>query len=326
MNARGSEKLKKACCFRLGVKKPFHFRCTFWKPSHFPTELEMHTEALSWRTFRFGKAVCGCRFEVDSDELMVTIFSNDRLSDEMRRRLVTRINTSYGLTEDISGFLSLARKIPALRSATQNLAGMRMSCPESIFEIAVISLLLQNTTVQRSSQMMRNLLDFYGKVVNFDGVTLRCFFAPEDLLDVTEEALREKCRLGYRAKYLPAFAKFFSEVDDDELRALGRDTVLSRLQSIKGVGPYTANIVASHALRDKGVVALDVWNTKIAGVAFLGREDASAEEVSVELHRILPGLAGLALLYLIEYKYYKNPVAPLAPYMKSGQRGLDKHC
>lgn len=326
MDKRKAEKLKKVCCLRLNVKNPFHFRCTFWKPSHFPTDLEMHTETTSWRTFRFGRTACGGRFEVEGDQVIVTVFSDQRLSAETRKRLVTRINASYGLTEDISGFLSQARKVPVLRSAARNLAGMRMSCPESIFEIAVISLLLQNTTVKRSSQMMRNLLDLYGKVVTFDGVTLRCFFSPEDLLGVTEEELREKCRLGYRAKYLPAFSKFFSEVDDDELRALGRDAVLSRLQSIKGVGPYTANIVASHALRDKAVVALDVWNTKIAGSAFLGREDASSEEVTAELQRVMPGVAGLALLYLIEHKYYRNPVAPLASKMKQGRRGLAKAC
>ncbi|MGH3869989.1 MAG: hypothetical protein ACRDSR_00490 [Pseudonocardiaceae bacterium] len=39
----------------------------------------------------------------------------------------------------------------------------------TLFEIAIISLLLQNATVARTTQMMTNLLDHYGRVVTFDG-------------------------------------------------------------------------------------------------------------------------------------------------------------
>jgi len=305
------QKLKKVDSYLLPVRRPFNFRLTFWKPSHFSTELERHTATLSWRTFRFGKIICGVRFKMSTDGLIATVFTNSIWSNEIRVKLLTRIKFAYGLNEDITSFLYRARKIPALRKAANRLKGMRMSCPESVFEISIISLLLQNTTISRSTQMMRNLLERYGKIVSFDDVVLKCFFAPKDLCNVTEDDLRRECRLGYRAKYLPAITKFFLDVDDDGLRSLNRQNVLSKLKSIKGIGPYTANIIASHALRDPNAAALDGWNTKIAAKVFLDREDVTANEMCAEIQRIIPGFAGLALLYLTEYNYLDKPVSPI---------------
>lgn len=298
---------------RLDVREPFHFRCTIWKPSHFPTGLEAHTQTVSWRTFRFGETICGVRLEMKSSQLEAAVSATPSWTSAVKDRLVRRLEAAYGLREDIGSFLTQAARVPALAEPVGVLAGMRMSCPESLFEIAVISLLLQNTTIHRSTQMMRNLLTRYGKQVVFDDVTLQCFFSPEEILNVSEDELRAECRLGYRAKYLPAFAGFFSAMDDDDLREQPREHVLEALQSIKGVGPYTAGVVASHALRDPAAVGLDVWNTKLAGRAFLGREDANSTEVRAALEKTVPGNAGLALLYLVEHQYLANPLVPLLP-------------
>jgi 3-methyladenine DNA glycosylase/8-oxoguanine DNA glycosylase len=167
------------------------------------------------------------------------------------------------LTENIKPFLKIARQVKEMRPILKAFTGMRISCPESLFEIAIVSLLLQNTTIKRSIQMMTNLLNRYGDLVLFDDITLRIFFSPRHMLAVSEDELRKECRLGYRAKYLPEFAKFFSECDDDGLRDLNATTLMSTIENIKGVGPYTSGIIASHALRAPNALALDVWNTKL---------------------------------------------------------------
>jgi len=303
--------LKKKETIRLPIQKPFHFRCTLWKPSHFSTDLEQHTATRTWRTFRFGAELFGVRFDKRDDYLLLHIFSKNKLSDESRARLIRRIETAYGLSEDLSEFYKAARTLPALVRPIRALKGMRISCPESIFEIAIISLLLQNTTIQRSTQMTRNVLQRFGRSVSFDGRTLWCFPSPADLAGVPEDILRTECRLGYRAKYLPAFAQFFLANDDDALRELKREEVILTLQSIKGVGPYTAGVIASHALRDPDALALDVWNTKLAGKAFFGRENIKPDHVRKFLQRQVPGHAGLALLYLVESEYLKSPMTTL---------------
>ena len=225
---------------RLEVTEPFHFRCTLWKPSHFSTGLEVHTQSVSWRTFRFDSTFCGIRFEMSCGQLQASVFVRGPWNDKMSERLVRRIETAYGLKENLTPFLAQASQIQALADPIRVLAGMRMSCPESLFEIAVVSLLLQNTTIQRSTQMMGNILTKYGHRVEFNDITLWCFFSPTDIVNISEEEFRIECRLGYRAKYLSAFARFFTNINDDELREMPQERVLEALQTIKGVGPYTA--------------------------------------------------------------------------------------
>jgi 3-methyladenine DNA glycosylase/8-oxoguanine DNA glycosylase len=138
------------------------------------------------------------------------------------------------------------------------------------------------------------------------------------MLNVTEQELRDVCRLGYRAKYLPAFANYFGKHDPDSLMELNRESIMAELQSIKGVGPYTAGVIASHALRDTEAVGLDTWNRKIVAKALLGLDDADPDVVLAKLKKLFPGYPGTALMYLVENEYINSPVVSLI-YDKSGE-------
>jgi 3-methyladenine DNA glycosylase/8-oxoguanine DNA glycosylase len=156
--------------------------------------------------------------------------------------------------------------------------------------------------------MMRNLLDHHGHQVEFDGVVLRTFFTPQEVMHVPEETFRNIDRLGYRAKYIGRFSEFFAErgdllVLDEHLR--------SDFLRLKGVGPYTAAIVDSHASRDPAALGLDVWNRKILAKRLLGCDDASPELVRSVCDELFPGFAGLAALYIIEHAFLDKPVGPL---------------
>jgi hypothetical protein len=107
-------------------------------------------------------------------------------------------------------------------------------------------------------------LDFM-PVAEFNGVMLKAFFTPEEITGVGEAAFRERDRLGYRAKYIGRFAEFFTEHDPDEVDHASKAELMTEFQTIKGVGPYTAAIIASHAVRDPSALGLDVWNRKLSG-------------------------------------------------------------
>lgn len=295
----------------LDHARPFDFRHTFWKPSHFRTDLECHSQDASWRTFNIDGTLCGVRFDLSPARVRATVFSSSPLSPAVLRKIRTRLVHAYGLHEDIRPFLHLAKQVPAMRTPLRRLSGMRMSCPENVFEISIISLLLQNTTVARSTQMMRSLLTHYGHRVRFDGHDLMCFFAPHDIVHVSERELRERCRLGYRAKYFPLFAAYFSTHDSDRFLKLSRDHFFEELQSIRGVGPYTAGIIESHAFRRTDSVGLDSWNRKIVAKALLGKVDAPAARVLAKLTKQFPNYEGTALMYLVEDEFVDTPVVPL---------------
>jgi 3-methyladenine DNA glycosylase/8-oxoguanine DNA glycosylase len=300
--------LKQVCVLTFRTSAPFDFRHTLWKPSHFPTELEVHTDSVSWRTFRLGDACFGIRFEMDGSRLMATIHCNQALGDAARTHLQRRIRHAYGVDEDLGPFIDLASRVDQMRDALAALNGMRQSCPENLFEISIISLLLQNATIHRSTQMMSNLLSNYGRIVQFDGVVLRAFFTPQEVMDVPEERFRTIDRLGYRAKYIARFAEFFA--DRSEALVLC-PKLRSDFLEIKGVGPYTAAIVDSHASRDPSALGLDVWNRKILAQRLLGVADADPQDVQDVCSKLFPGYEGLAALYLVEHSYLERPMGPL---------------
>jgi 3-methyladenine DNA glycosylase/8-oxoguanine DNA glycosylase len=297
---------------RMPTAAGYNFRLSIWKPSHFFTGLELHTSNTTWRTFRFGKFYFGVRLRKASRrEIEVNIYGNRTLPPTVRDALFKRLANGYGFNDDLRRFNQMV-SASKFKRPLQPMRGMRISCPESFFEITILSLLLQNTTIRRTTQMFRSLMIDYGSIVRFDGVTLRLFFAPEDLLKVAEGQLRERNRLGYRAKYLPEFARFFSEWDKPLDRGTeGRATLIQELQSIKGIGPYSANVIASSALRDTRAVPLDVWNVRLLSKALFDKDSRDADRVLRRLGRLFPEYEGLAALYFLENAYLHNPMAPL---------------
>jgi hypothetical protein len=139
---------------------------------------------------------------------------------------------------------------------------------------------------------------------------LRAFFSPCELADVPEQEFRERDRLGYRAKFIGRYAEFFA-ANGAELRSASGDQLVSEFQRIKGVGPYTAAVIASHASRDPSALAIDVWNRKLLAQHLMGRADAPPEEVMAVCHAMFPGYEGLATLYIVEHCHLSRPVAPL---------------
>lgn len=297
---------------QIEPSRPFDFRHTFWKPSHFHTGLERHSPTRSWRTFRVGSQLAGITaYMTQGAVLQLDVYSDDAWTSRHSDMLRSHVVHAYGLHEELGPFVALASANDAMRRPLELFSGMRQSCPENLFEIAIISLVLQNATIARTTQMMNNLLTHYGHVVSYDDVTLRAFFTPSEIAHATEEQLREVDRLGYRAKYIGRFAEFFLENDPETFAATDRDSLVRRFQSIKGVGPYTAAIIAGHAIRDHSALGLDVWNRKIFSRKILGLEDADPDTVRSEMSRMFPGWEGLAGLYLVEEEYLASPASPL---------------
>lgn len=303
--------LKERFSVKIKPIKPFNYLYTFWKPSHFYTGLEEHTKTCTWRTFRISKELLvGARIKDENDFVELTVFSNIELSDEDKKNIIQRVIFSYGLYEKSD--IKIKKEYPLkLRKLMRKFKGMKISCPESLYEMSIISLVLQNATINRTIQMFSNLLDNYGKVVKFDDKELKIFFSPEEMLKVPEEELKEVCRLGYRKKYIVPYSEFFYNNSDEFLMRLTKEELLSKLQEIKGVGTYTSNVLASHVLRSKADVGLDCWNTKIFAKYLFDDEGLSIEKLYDLLENNYGDDMGIICTYIIEEEYENKPANPL---------------
>lgn len=297
---------------KIKVTQPFNFLYTLWKPSHFYTGLEVHSGKYSWRTFRLSQELfSAAKMSYSDSTFVVEIFANNNLSNEIFAQLCTHIVHSYGLDEPYDVPEADFSKHEYVRGFFEKLKGTRISCPENIFEISIVSLLLQNTNISRTTSMFKKLVESYGCLVTFDDIVLYSFFSPEDILAVSEDELKQKCRLGYRAKYIKNYADFFSRNKEAKLRELSRESLLSLLETIKGVGPYTSNVVASHALRDTEAIPFDSWNRKILALRLYNLDSSDTAQLKKRIISDFGKYSGLIAMYIIENEHIDAPVVPL---------------
>jgi 3-methyladenine DNA glycosylase/8-oxoguanine DNA glycosylase len=294
------------------ITEPFNFRYSLWKPSHFYTGLEAHSLTHSYRTFRLAQDVYTAIESYEQEGIIhIKIYANSFLPEDMIQSLYHQFIYSYGIQEAYTIPKWVIEKYEPTKEIIKRFYGTRISCPESLFEIAVVSLLLQNTTITRTVQMFKNLIEQYGKVVQFNNIALFSFYTPEELLLVTERELKKYCRLGYRAKYIINYAQYFTCNKSLQAEGMDKKTLLSNLQTIKGVGPYTATVITSSALRDTSAIPLDSWNRKILSKVIYQQDSIDKQNLYDMLIKDFENYAGLVSLYVIENEYKDDPVVPL---------------
>ena len=300
----------------LPTTAPFNFRLSLWKPSHFPSRLEWHSATETWRTLRLmsGRPVAVClTSRREGTGVEAQIWAHDKVSVAETSEIEARLRVGYGLDVDLAPFYGAVITDSVMASGPiTRLYGMRPSCPETLFEILVISLLLQNTTVARSAKMLDTVCQAFGDEVSAGGHLLSVFADPRRVAATSESFLREQCRIGYRAKYLVPLAEAFASgsISDAEIAALDTADAETRLRTIPGVGPYSARVALA---RYGGTqIALDVWNTKILSDFLFEKPDASAEEVRAEADRRWGRHQALGALYVVEDRYMSAPLSPIA--------------
>ncbi|MEK7550328.1 MAG: hypothetical protein AAB535_00880 [Patescibacteria group bacterium] len=295
---------------------PFNFKYTVYKPSHFPTRLEESDEASEafYRTYRLNEdKILGLKMsdlekKQGESGIFLEVYSANELDRKDLGYLENHVNGAYGLKEDINEFYEYVKSDEELNVIIDNLRGMRNSCFETLFEILNISSILQNTTVKRSEQMMKNMLSSFGERVIYDGKELYTFYTPEDILNSSEERLRE-LKVGYRAKFLMEIARRFLQNPDlgEKLKTMNFEDAKETLMEIKGVGPYSARIALFQYLRRPHEINFDSWKRKIFSKFFFGNEGEVVEKVEKEVRERWGNYGGYAGLYVIEDLYVKNP-------------------
>ena len=293
-------------------KAPFNFDATVHKPSHFPAPIEHYLESIYWQTMRFGSKVLGLKMEnkgtIENPAIRLTFFSEARLMKKETDTIVKEIQWRFDLDGDLSEFSDRVKHDNLLGPVLQKWQGMHVSCGNSLYELLVISIVLQNATVRRTVQMMEALLDKYGTKVKFDGKELYAFWEPERLERATEQELRE-LKVGYRAKYLKKTSEDFVNgvVDEFKLRQMSMEEAKKELDKLYGVGPASASILLFEALHHYDTIEkIGPWEQKIYSHLLFNKELIPAETILQEIHKRYGKWKTLAMHYIFEDLFWKR--------------------
>jgi len=239
-----STKLKLLKSIKISPTKPFDFDSTFHKPDHFTSGDNLWEKGIRWQTWNWQGEKLGIKFinrgTTANPLVEIKIYTKKKYSKDFIDSLVDETKYLYNLDFDLKPFYQKFKNDKILGPIIKKWRGMRSGHSSSLYEYLIIGIVLQNATVRRSRHMFQVLLETYGSLLEFDGKKLWCFWDEGGLSKVTEEDLRA-LKVGYRAKTIKKMDEQFANglINEEELREQERETQMSALLNLYGVGPAT---------------------------------------------------------------------------------------
>jgi DNA-3-methyladenine glycosylase II len=168
--------------------------------------------------------------DADALHLRTTGASEEAALPQVRRML--------GLDVDAAAWVALGEREPLVGALQREFPGFHTATFPSPYEAAVGGIVTQRTTMRQAAAIRRRLSESHGTVI--DGIHV--LPAPARMLEV--DAVQ-----GLPASKVPwlhgvARAALDGRLDAERLRAMPQDQALAELQSLPGIGGWTA----AHAL------------------------------------------------------------------------------
>lgn len=308
-------KLRKNIECLLFPTPPFSFDPTFHKPDHFPSSDTKWESGIRWQTMLWRGKPLGLKFvrqgTVTQPKIFLTVFSECILSDEFINSLKGEIIYRYDLESDLTEFSTLFRKDSQLGPILQKWPGMRVMSPQSLYEFLIIGIVLQNCTVKRSVMMMQTLFKQFGKKLEFDGLTLYCFWNPKELLKSTEDHLRS-LKVGYRAKSFLRISEPFAykDIDELDLRTKSKEEQQKSLLNLFGVGPATVGYILFEVFKHLDEFDhISPWEQKIYSNLFFGADldrPIPVQKLLTVINKCYGKYSRLAVHYIWEDLWWKR--------------------
>jgi N-glycosylase/DNA lyase len=287
---------------------PFHFDGTFHKPSHFPDKLDCWSLGKYWQAMRLGKRLFGLKIENKEPKIEVSVFYDGVIGNNEIETVKQEIIWRFDLNADLTEFNLLAKSDKRFYPIFKKWLGMRISCGENLYELLIISVVLQNATVKRTVQMMEALLGNYGAKLEFDGKEIFAIWLPQDLNEVSEQDLRN-LKIGYRAKFIKRLSQDFVEgkVDEYKIRGLDKEDAKKELMKLYGVGPETARILLFEVCHHYDTFDhIAPWQQKIYSQLFYQQPMVATDKIRDDIQKQYGKYSMLAVHYIWEDIFWRR--------------------
>ena len=156
------------------------------------------------------------------------------------RELRAKIGRMFQLGLDLTDFHDRARSSPAHDWVVDAGFG-RLLCGSTLFEDVVKIITTTNTMWRQTVRMNELLVEKYGRRTRSGA---HAFPIPEDVAKVSEEELKEQCRLGYRAKSVALLSRGMADgsIDVSAISDPSQSTgeLFKSYLTLPGIGPYGA--------------------------------------------------------------------------------------
>ncbi len=214
--------------------------------------------------------------------------------------IIQKVTWLLGLDFDTRAVLQAIQEDPVISHLTKRLEGLRPYSLPSVFEALIKAVIQQQVSYRSASQVARNLVLQYGGRYKLGDQILFDFPLPEVLARLTEKELR-RCKVGFKAPYIFEICQQagYRELNFEELSKCDTQKLLTVLERLKGVGPWTAELTVLTAQRNLMVFPSDdLGIRKIISELYLGWKKVKRKDVE-EVAKRWGSQSSLVLYFLM---------------------------
>ena len=174
------------------------------------------------------------------------------------------VRRMLGTGVDLAPFYHGAARVPWLHAIAQRARGVRPPRYPSLWETACNAIVYQQISIHAAGAILRRVIERYARPHHAGDVRLLPFPSPRTLLDADPPELRALGLSVHKVNALNAVGAAIEagELDENALETLPTPRLLEVLVAHKGIGPWTAAVIAL-----RGFGRLDVFPMKDSGVA-----------------------------------------------------------
>lgn len=213
--------------------------------SHYTIQPHILTQAFDIS----GRAVV-CQIEsrgkVESPRLRINCWSETPLDSSEKSTLTDRITFYLSAKENIQPFYNLAASDEAMTSLINRWYGYHQVKFVTPFASACWAILSTRISQAQASKMLQGFVEALGAKLLFDDNEYVAFPDPAGI--TTPDQLTPLIKNQRKANYLFSATRAFASIDEQWLRTAPYQEVDLWLQDIKGVGPWSANLILVRGL------------------------------------------------------------------------------
>ncbi|MBI2761051.1 MAG: DNA-3-methyladenine glycosylase 2 family protein, partial [Chloroflexi bacterium] len=200
---------------------------------------------VAGRAVAFEVAATG---SVHDPRVEYRLFGDADIDESTHAAAADRIGFWLSLNDDLRPFYAIAREDPAFAPVLARLYGYHQVKFLTPFENACWAILSQRTLMSVARGRRQLLAERFGSAVRVHGRRLLVFPDAARVAVAGRSELAAITGNERKAAQLSAIAREFAEMDEQFLRTGPFDEVASWLQSLPGIGPWSASFILVRGL------------------------------------------------------------------------------
>jgi len=209
----------------------------------------------------------------------------------------------FSLDFDASSLISSFPNDEYLLNVFQYCEGLRLMRDLNKKYRVIEAIITQNTSVRMIKTVQRLLFLHYGDSVQVGDETIHTYPNIERIANEKVDALKNKCKVGYRAEYIKNISQVLLREDIiGKLERMSTDEAKSYLMEFKGIGGKVSDLILMYGLGRKDVFPLDIWVKKAIKREYFHNNSASDKELYKFAREYLGNFASIINLMIFTYE------------------------